>query len=68
MKTDLSNTKDSLKDYALSLIKDLEEEGYDLTEGPWALSWHYNERPDIKITLIIGDYEDVDESEPGELN
>ncbi len=68
MKTDLSNNKDSLKDYALSLIEDLEEEGYDLTEGSWILSWHYDERPDIKITLIIGNDEEIEASNPGELN
>jgi len=68
MKTDLSNDKDSLKDYALFLIEALEEEGYDLTEGSWTLTWTYDERPDIKITLTIGDYEDIEESKPGELN
>jgi hypothetical protein len=65
---DLSNNNDSLKDYALSIIDDLEEDGYDFTEGSWILSWRYEERPDIKVTLIVGDYEDIEESKPGDYN
>jgi hypothetical protein len=65
---DLSNNNDSLKDYALSIIDDLEEDGYNLEDGAWLLQWKYDERPDVKVTLIVGDYEDIEESKPGDYN
>ena len=64
---DLSNNQDSLKQYALSIIDDLEEDGYDLTEGSWLLQWKYDERPDIPITLIVGEFTEIETSNPEDL-
>ena len=65
---DLSNNNDSMKEYALSIIEDLEEDGHDFTEGCWMLQWKYDERPDIPVTLIVGEFADIEESDPGSLN
>ena len=65
---DLSNNNDSLNQYALSIIEDLEEDGHDFTEGCWMLQWKYDERPDIPVTLIVGEFADIEESDPGSLN
>jgi hypothetical protein len=62
------NNGDSMKEYALSIIDDLEEDGNDLTEGCWMLQWKYDERPDIAVTLIVGEFVDIEESDPGSLN
>lgn len=64
----LSNNNDSLKEYALAIIDDLEEDGYDLQEGSWLLQWRYEERPDVPVTIIIGEFTEIDESSPGDFN
>jgi hypothetical protein len=64
---DLSNNNDSLKDYALSAIEDLEEDGHDLTDSCYMFHWRYDERPDVLVTLVLGDFEYL-EDDRGDLH
>ena len=64
---DMSNNNDSLKQYALSIIDDLEEDGADLVGGAYILQWKYDERPDINVTLVLGEFEYI-EDDQGDLH
>lgn len=64
-----SNSPSSLKDYALDIIHDLEKnEGYDLSDGCFILQWRYDERPDVLVTLTLGDFEIFNLQDDGDLH
>ena len=66
---DLSNANDSLKDYALSIIDDLEEnEKHKFETHSYVYQWRYQERPDVLVTLVLGDFEIFNLQDEGDLH
>ena len=66
---DLSNNNDSLKDYALSIIDDLEEnEKHKFETHSYVYQWRYQERPDVLVTLVLGDFEIFNLQDEGDLH
>ena len=41
----------------LSLIDDLEQSGFDLQYEQFVLQWDHPQRPEVQITLYIGDHQ-----------
>lgn len=41
----------------LPLIEDLEEGGFDLQQEQFVIQWQHPQRPDIQLTLYIGDHQ-----------
>ena len=66
---DLSNNKDSLKDYALSIMDDLEEnEKHNFETHSYIYQWRYDERPDVLVTIVLGDFEIFNLQDEGDLH
>lgn len=66
---DLSNANDSMKDYALSIIDDLEEnDHHDFSTQSYVYQWRYDERPDVLVTMVLGDFEIFNIQDEGDLH
>jgi len=66
---DLSNANDSMKDYALSIIDDLEEnENHDFNTHSYVYQWRYDERQDVLVTMVLGDFEIFNLQGDGDLH
>lgn len=55
-------TKETIKECLLAIIKDIrDEEGWDLKTNSFVLQWTYDEEPDVKFTLYIGDHDSIED-------
>lgn len=61
------NIKEVLRDYALNLIAELENDGIDLHEEVIMTEWAYAEFPGVTCTLVIGNsiIDELDEDGEG---